>query len=252
MLEAKAPKNTIRNVRCRSADAAVPVEMGLSPSTTASSISSSEMSAQALVPSRSWLHPRMVGETRPPRLVRSGSVAGPNLRGREWCLHDHARPGRCPFRQVDLCGAADGAPAPRRSPMWRPCRSGTTRICRPGWPAIVNGGRPSGAPSRRVWTCPASCGRWRAPSSLDSLGPWVALNGEDGTVDSATLCRALTERNGDSVVVSEEVGLGVHPSSAAGRQFRDALGTINQDVAEVADQVLLIVAGRALPLHRAS
>ncbi len=86
---------------------------------------------------------------------------------------------------------------------------------------------------------------------LDSLGPWVALDGEDGMVDSATLCRALTERTGDSVVVSEEVGLGVHPSSEAGRQFRDALGTINQDVAEVADQVLLIVAGRALPLHRA-
>jgi adenosylcobinamide kinase / adenosylcobinamide-phosphate guanylyltransferase len=86
---------------------------------------------------------------------------------------------------------------------------------------------------------------------LDSLGPWVALNGEDSTVDSATLCRALTERSGDSVVVSEEVGLGVHPSSAAGRHFRDALGTINQDVAEVSDQVLLIVAGRALPLHRA-
>jgi adenosylcobinamide kinase/adenosylcobinamide-phosphate guanylyltransferase len=86
---------------------------------------------------------------------------------------------------------------------------------------------------------------------LDSLGPWVALNGEDGTVDSTTLCRALTERNGASVVVSEEVGLGVHPTSSAGRHFRDALGTINQDVAEVADQVLLIVAGRALPLHRA-
>ena len=85
---------------------------------------------------------------------------------------------------------------------------------------------------------------------LDSLGPWVALH-EDGQVDSATLCRALTERTGDSVVVSEEVGLGVHPSSAAGRHFRDALGTINQDVAAVADQVLLIVAGRALPLHPA-
>ncbi len=86
---------------------------------------------------------------------------------------------------------------------------------------------------------------------LDSLGPWVAAHGEHGTVDGATLCRALTERTGDSVVVSEEVGLGVHPSTAAGRQFRDALGTINQDVAEVADQVLLIVAGRALLLHRA-
>jgi adenosylcobinamide kinase / adenosylcobinamide-phosphate guanylyltransferase len=86
---------------------------------------------------------------------------------------------------------------------------------------------------------------------LDSLGPWVALNGVAGSADSATLCRALTERSGDSVVVSEEVGLGVHPTSAAGRHFRDALGTINQDVAEVADRVLLIVAGRALPLHRA-
>jgi adenosyl cobinamide kinase/adenosyl cobinamide phosphate guanylyltransferase len=86
---------------------------------------------------------------------------------------------------------------------------------------------------------------------LDSLGPWVAAHGEDGTVDGAALCRALTERTGDSVVVSEEVGLGVHPSSAAGRQFRDALGTLNQDVAEVADQVVLIVAGRVLPLHRA-
>jgi adenosyl cobinamide kinase/adenosyl cobinamide phosphate guanylyltransferase len=79
----------------------------------------------------------------------------------------------------------------------------------------------------------------------------VAAQGDDGTVDGAALCRALTERTGDSVVVSEEVGLGVHPSSAAGRRFRDALGTVNQDVAEVADQVLLVVAGRALPLHRA-
>ena len=86
---------------------------------------------------------------------------------------------------------------------------------------------------------------------LDSLGPWVAAHGEDGAVDGAALCRALTERSGDSVVVSEEVGLGVHPSTAAGRQFRDALGTLNQNVAEVADEVLLIVAGRALPLHRA-
>jgi adenosyl cobinamide kinase/adenosyl cobinamide phosphate guanylyltransferase len=86
---------------------------------------------------------------------------------------------------------------------------------------------------------------------LDSLGPWVAAHGENGAVDGAALCRALVERVGDSVVVSEEVGLGVHPSSAAGRQFRDALGTLNQDVAEVADQVFLIVAGRALPLHRA-
>jgi adenosylcobinamide kinase / adenosylcobinamide-phosphate guanylyltransferase len=86
---------------------------------------------------------------------------------------------------------------------------------------------------------------------LDSLGPWVASHGEDSTVDGVALCRALTKRVGHTVVVSEEVGLGVHPSSALGRHFRDALGTLNQEVAAVADEVLLIVAGRALRLNDA-
>jgi adenosyl cobinamide kinase/adenosyl cobinamide phosphate guanylyltransferase len=82
---------------------------------------------------------------------------------------------------------------------------------------------------------------------LDSLGPWVA--GAPGMkVDDAGLCAALVARDGDTVVVSEEVGLGVHPSSTAGRQFRDALGQLNQAVAAVADEVQLVVAGRVLRL----
>ncbi|MGH9030301.1 MAG: bifunctional adenosylcobinamide kinase/adenosylcobinamide-phosphate guanylyltransferase [Acidimicrobiales bacterium] len=82
---------------------------------------------------------------------------------------------------------------------------------------------------------------------LDALGGWVAsFPGMD--VDAKKLCRALRERKGDSVVVSEEVGMGVHPSSEAGRRFRDALGDFNQAVAAVADEVLLVVAGRTLRL----
>jgi adenosylcobinamide kinase / adenosylcobinamide-phosphate guanylyltransferase len=83
---------------------------------------------------------------------------------------------------------------------------------------------------------------------LDSLGPWVAIHGESEVVRSAALCRSLTERQGDTVVVSEEVGMGVHPSSERGRHFRDELGSLNQAVASVADRVLLVVAGRALRL----
>jgi adenosyl cobinamide kinase/adenosyl cobinamide phosphate guanylyltransferase len=83
---------------------------------------------------------------------------------------------------------------------------------------------------------------------LDSLGPWVAAHGDGEVVDSEALCRALTEREGEAVVVSDEVGLGVHPSSAVGRHFRDALGSVNQAVAAVSDRVLLVVAGRALRL----
>src|SRR5580698_7169694 len=49
MLEAKAPKKTMRNVRCDSAARAVPdrAGSGVSPSTTASSISSREMEPSA-------------------------------------------------------------------------------------------------------------------------------------------------------------------------------------------------------------
>lgn len=84
---------------------------------------------------------------------------------------------------------------------------------------------------------------------IDSLGAWVAAAPEFA-VDLTGLCRALTARAGDTVVVSEEVGLGVHPSSAAGRRFRDALGQVNSAVAEVSDEVFLVVAGRVLPLGR--
>ncbi len=85
---------------------------------------------------------------------------------------------------------------------------------------------------------------------VDSLGAWVAAY-DDFAVDLGALCAALTERAGSSVVVSEEVGLGVHPSSSAGRRFRDVLGTVNCALADVCDEVLLVVAGRVLPLDRA-
>lgn len=84
---------------------------------------------------------------------------------------------------------------------------------------------------------------------VDSLTAWVAA-AEDFTVDAGALCRVLGEHHGDVVVVSDEVGLGVHPSSEAGRLFRDALGLVNQAVAAVADDVLLVVAGRALRMER--
>ncbi|MGH9190188.1 MAG: bifunctional adenosylcobinamide kinase/adenosylcobinamide-phosphate guanylyltransferase [Acidimicrobiales bacterium] len=82
---------------------------------------------------------------------------------------------------------------------------------------------------------------------LDSLSTWLAV-APGFAVDVAGLCSALAARAGESFVVSDEVGMGVHPSSASGRQFRDALGVANQAVGAVADEVLLVVAGHALSL----
>ena len=82
---------------------------------------------------------------------------------------------------------------------------------------------------------------------LDSLTTWIS-EAPGFVVDAVGFCQALAERQGDSVVVSDEVGLGVHPSSEAGRIFRDRLGELNRQVAGVADRVLLVVAGRTLEL----
>jgi adenosyl cobinamide kinase/adenosyl cobinamide phosphate guanylyltransferase len=85
------------------------------------------------------------------------------------------------------------------------------------------------------------------PVLVDGLGPWVAAS-PGMAVDAGALCAALTGRDADTVVVSEEAGLGVHPATRDGRRFRDALGTLNQAVAAVADEVLFVVAGRILRL----
>jgi adenosylcobinamide kinase / adenosylcobinamide-phosphate guanylyltransferase len=82
---------------------------------------------------------------------------------------------------------------------------------------------------------------------VDSLGTWLA-GLDDFAADFAALAAALAGRPGDTIVVSDEVGLGVHPSSAVGRRFRDALGQLNRVVADHADEVLLVVAGRVIRL----
>lgn len=86
---------------------------------------------------------------------------------------------------------------------------------------------------------------------VDSLGPWLAAL-PDMRCDLDALIAVLRARDEDTIIVSEEVGLGVHPESSVGRTFRDALGTLNQAVARECDDVVLVVAGRSLLLPRSS
>jgi adenosyl cobinamide kinase/adenosyl cobinamide phosphate guanylyltransferase len=51
------------------------------------------------------------------------------------------------------------------------------------------------------------------------------------------------------VIVSAEVGLGVVPATYSGRLFRDELGMLNAQLAEVCQEVLLVVAGLPITLR---
>lgn len=82
---------------------------------------------------------------------------------------------------------------------------------------------------------------------LDALGTWIA-NAPEFSVDIAGLCDALGRRTGDTIVVSDEVGLSVHPPTEGGRRFVDAVGSCNRAVAAISDRVVLVVAGRTLHL----
>lgn len=74
----------------------------------------------------------------------------------------------------------------------------------------------------------------------------MEAHGDDGVAIASridALCTALRNTNRSIVLVSNEVGSGIVPAYPAGRQFRDLLGEINQQVAAIADQVVLMIAG---------
>ena len=90
---------------------------------------------------------------------------------------------------------------------------------------------------------------------LDCLTTWVANLMHHGRDESAVLAdtgaaiEAAHGRAGSTIVVTNEVGLGIVPPTELGRAYRDVLGRVNQRWVDSSDRALFVVAGRALPLH---
>jgi adenosylcobinamide kinase / adenosylcobinamide-phosphate guanylyltransferase len=84
---------------------------------------------------------------------------------------------------------------------------------------------------------------------VDCLTVWVAnqilrFDSDETILKQADALAALIAAPAADVrIVSNEVGLGVHPPTADGRRFRDVLGLVNQRVAAAAARVVLMVAG---------
>jgi adenosyl cobinamide kinase/adenosyl cobinamide phosphate guanylyltransferase len=110
------------------------------------------------------------------------------------------------------------------------------------------------------WELAAACRRLVGRHELavvDCLTLWVSnliLRGDDdaailGAADD--LAKLVRERVLAFILVSNEVGSGVHPPTPLGLRFADLLGEVNRRVAGAADRVTLMVAGIPLPVKDA-
>jgi adenosylcobinamide kinase/adenosylcobinamide-phosphate guanylyltransferase len=145
--------------------------------------------------------------------------------------------------------ATGPAPDPLRDADWA-ARVAAHRVRRPaGWTTHET---PDLAAALRI----------EEPVLVDCLGTWLTrvLDEEDlweqptEEVHAVAETRltdaadALASRALPTVLVTNEVGLGVVPEHRSGRLFRDLLGLVNQRLAAHCDEVHLVVAGRTLVL----
>jgi adenosylcobinamide kinase/adenosylcobinamide-phosphate guanylyltransferase len=79
------------------------------------------------------------------------------------------------------------------------------------------------------------------------LGKWEDREEKIGEAASG-LVNCLHHLPLPALVISNEVGWGIVPENALARRFRDLSGTVNQELAAAADQVILSVAGIPLVL----
>ncbi|MBV1687450.1 bifunctional adenosylcobinamide kinase/adenosylcobinamide-phosphate guanylyltransferase [Novosphingobium sp. G106] len=89
---------------------------------------------------------------------------------------------------------------------------------------------------------------------VDCLTLWASnllLAEHDLAAAMQALTKAVTGRQGAVILVANEVGLGIVPDNALARQFRDYAGSINQAVAAVADEVVMMFAGLPMTIKPA-
>jgi adenosylcobinamide kinase/adenosylcobinamide-phosphate guanylyltransferase len=90
---------------------------------------------------------------------------------------------------------------------------------------------------------------------IDCLTLWLAnrllRDGEEAVVtdEIRRLVDTLARRRCHTVVVSNEVGMGLVPENALGRRFRDLAGAMHQRLATIADEVYLAAMGMLIRLQ---
>jgi adenosylcobinamide kinase/adenosylcobinamide-phosphate guanylyltransferase len=85
---------------------------------------------------------------------------------------------------------------------------------------------------------------WEARAQRDPAATLAALDAL-----GAELADTLAQMHAEAIVIAEETGWGLVPTTRLGRLFSDALGRLTQRIAVRADRVELVVAGYAIDLR---
>jgi len=90
---------------------------------------------------------------------------------------------------------------------------------------------------------------------IDCITLWITNFFSDTRYDT-TVCLeecqreidALLRKNAVLILISNEIGMGLHADTESGRKFTDLQGWINQYIAAKADQVIFMVSGIPLTM----
>jgi adenosylcobinamide kinase/adenosylcobinamide-phosphate guanylyltransferase len=134
------------------------------------------------------------------------------------------------------------------------------QAARPGWWTTVEGTDVAGALRRLdgavlvdgigTWLTAVmtEAGAWPEPGAGGPGGLAGAGAADRVAARADELIAAWRQAGARVVAVSDQVGSGVVPATAAGRLFRDQLGWLNQRLAAESEETVLVVAGRTLSL----
>lgn len=99
----------------------------------------------------------------------------------------------------------------------------------------------------------------RVPASdtavVDCITVWLGNMFHEGRSESEVyvevdrFIETMSQRRGTTIVVSNEVGLGIVPATELGRSYRDVLGRVNTRISNGVDRSMFLIAGRALELR---
>jgi iron complex transport system ATP-binding protein len=187
------------------------------------------------------------GEARP----------GPRPLPRRTLVLGGARSGKSRHAQRLLAGRCDvlyvaPGPVPDGNDSDWAARVEAHRRDRPeGWTTLESDDVPAALESATHPVLVDCLATWLA-QVMDAAGAWESADGDTSWLEAVDaevgrLLHAWRTAPVPVVAVSNEVGSGVVPGTRSGVLFRDALGRLNRQVADLTDDVRLVVAGR---VHR--